>query len=194
MPANQSALFLFWWDIGLKGAGGNFTPPVRRLGLGDYVRKPDVEYVILALYSAELVAADLFDANNDEGDYLSGDQNFDAASTVSRVIKSAQGAELRVRRTGTLDLSTLFGAGQRIVSPMADIQTLDGLSEYEFDAVTALEARFDSGSDASILDDVDTGDRFILAVYGVPDAGGDRLRWQGGDRLTWGSDAIRWGA
>ena len=144
-----------------------FTPPAVPLQLDDYVRKAGYDYIILALFQAERVGDDIYDANAGEGEFRTGDQDFDAATVVNRIIEESSGVNLSVRRTGTLDFETFFGAGQTYPMPRADIQTADGLCEYTFDVVhSANNVGFDSGTNASIVDAIADDTRFILAIYG----------------------------
>lgn len=159
----------YWNVIRPKGALPPFTPPMRTLHLSDYVRRLGVEYAILAMFVAESVGADIYDGPNSEGAYLAGDVLFDPNATLSRVQVHNNGNAITVNRTGTTSLSDLFkGIGAFSNDPFLDIQTLDGLSNHAFDDSGDGFARFTHGDNDSIGDDIDTDDRFIVAVYYSP--------------------------
>ena len=197
--AGEAVRFTWWWEGIAGGGGGTITPPAPVLRLSDFVTAGRGLVDILALFEAEVSGNDLYNAGNDTGEIAdpASDVMLDTTEiTLTRVQRD--GIDMIFNRSGAGTWSSqLEGTGPFAAGTMY-IQTLDGL--VTLPVATTLDdagggfARFEipSGASRTIVNGIDTGERFIVALT-RPLPLSDRVLW-GTDQLLWGSDMLRWAA
>ena len=191
---SQGSLFWWWWR--LTGRAQPFIP--NALQLSDFVTAGRGVIEVLALLGAEVVGNDLYDGPNGEGtiDDPASDLALDQLDiTITRVQRA--GNRITINRAGADAWSTGFEGSGVYTAATVYVQTLDGLvvmpiADTLDDAGSGFLRLNVPAAGRPIINGIDTGERFIVAIA-RPAAAGDRLMW-GTDRLMWGSDELRWAA
>ena len=192
--SSAGARYTFWWEHAAGGSGG--TIPLPQLQLSDFVRAGRGSIEILALFEAVRSGNDIYDGPNSEGSIAdaASDLMLDQQNTaVNRV--AAPSNQLILFQTGGNAWSGGFEGTGLYTQAIVYVQTLFGLITLPV-ATTLDDAGFSfcrfnvPTGQRAILNEIVTGDRFILAVA-IPSV--NSLLWQT-DRLLWNSDELQWAA
>lgn len=192
----MAAAALFWWWRRPKGAT---VAPIRTLRLGDFRTAGRGIVEILALFEAGGDGiGDLYNDQTDVGSIAdpASDVMLDTPSiTLGRVNRQSAGELTFYRSAGDAWADAFEGDGE-FTGGAVYVQTVDGLLTLPVatslaDAGTTF-VRFNLDTTAqALLDGIETGDRFIVAMARPVPA--DELLW-GTDQVLWGSDELLWAA